>query len=219
MRWLNPKIGTSAIWIVLLVSVSCSPNTPKPASGEHVTSVREALVRPLGSEQSEAVAPIDAERNSVPIELQDVDGQSYQAFLKRQIGRVVVVDMWATWCPPCVKEFPGLVALSKKYSPEQLTCVSLCLDHQGIDDIEQVKRDVLGFLRKQDARFDNLFSVEESDVMLEHLGVRSIPVVDVYNSTGNRVRRFDQSTGKDFHYSDVELVVEELLKEPNSRTN
>lgn len=43
----------------------------------------------------------------------DVDGR--QLALKQWLGKPVVANFWATWCPPCVKEMPDLEALHKKY--------------------------------------------------------------------------------------------------------
>lgn len=43
-------------------------------------------------------------------------------------GKVVVLNFWATWCPPCVAEIPDLVALYQKYSPDGLVVVGVSLD-------------------------------------------------------------------------------------------
>jgi thiol-disulfide isomerase/thioredoxin len=43
-------------------------------------------------------------------------------------GKVVVVDFWATWCPPCVHEIPGYIALQKKYGEKGLVIVGLSAD-------------------------------------------------------------------------------------------
>lgn len=43
------------------------------------------------------------------------DAQGSQQSLKQWLGKPVVVNFWATWCPPCVKEMPDLEALHQKY--------------------------------------------------------------------------------------------------------
>jgi len=53
-------------------------------------------------------------------------------------GKVVVVDFWATWCPPCVKEIPGYVALQKQYGSDGLVIVGVSLD-RGKDAEKKVR--------------------------------------------------------------------------------
>jgi len=46
-------------------------------------------------------------------------------------GKVVVVDFWATWCPPCKGEIPGYIALQKKYAADGLVFVGISVDEDG----------------------------------------------------------------------------------------
>ena len=43
-------------------------------------------------------------------------------------GKVVLLDLWATWCPPCRMEIPGLVKLQEKYCDKGLVVVGISLD-------------------------------------------------------------------------------------------
>ena len=46
-------------------------------------------------------------------------------------GKVVVIDFWATWCPPCRAEIPGYVDLVKKYGGDGLVIVGVSMDEAG----------------------------------------------------------------------------------------
>jgi thiol-disulfide isomerase/thioredoxin len=59
-------------------------------------------------------------------ELTTLQGQ--QMSLSRLAGRVVVMDFWATWCPPCRASVPELKELTKKYPTDKLVLISVSAD-------------------------------------------------------------------------------------------
>ena len=152
---------------------------------------------------------------AVRLDLVDHDG--LLEAVARQRGRVVVLDCWSTSCPPCVKEFPRLVALEAKYRG-RVACLSLAFDFEGLGSVAEAARRVEEFLRTVNAgRIVNLLSKEEADVMYRKLELDSVPAVYVWRADGSRARRFDASDsaarlGRPFTYEDVELEVRALLE-------
>ncbi len=62
-------------------------------------------------------------------QLKDVEGKLVSS--EQFKGKVVVIDFWATWCPPCRHEIPGYIQLQKKYEDQGLVIVGVSLDQQG----------------------------------------------------------------------------------------
>lgn len=168
-----------------------------------------------GCDRSGSAKPAPAARAEVTVRVVDFAG--IEQAVKDRRGQVVVMDAWSTACPPCVKEFPRLVALHKKYADRGLACISLSFDYEGTDTVEVVREPVLKFLREQGAVFENLLSSEESDSLYRRFKLAAVPAVFVYDRAGNLRKRFDnerrQPGQREFSYDDVERLVVELLAE------
>ncbi len=60
--------------------------------------------------------------------LPELDGKNHS--LEEWRGKVIVLNFWATWCPPCREEIPLLIALQKKRAAEGLQVVSVAIDNE-----------------------------------------------------------------------------------------
>jgi peroxiredoxin len=67
-----------------------------------------------------------------PVTLTSTKGKTLQTLLTTPMpaykGQVVVINFWATWCPPCRKEMPDLVALQQKFKGQGVQVVGLSID-------------------------------------------------------------------------------------------
>ena len=55
------------------------------------------------------------------------DGE-HSVSLSQYRGKIVVLNFWATWCPPCVEEMPSLVQLQKKFQNKDVTVLAVSVD-------------------------------------------------------------------------------------------
>lgn len=141
-----------------------------------------------------------------------VDHAGLTAAIAAKRGKVVVLDCWSTSCPPCVREFPRLVALAAAF-PNDVVCISLSFDYEGIGTPEEVVPKVRTFLEAVGAgRVVNFVGSEESDALATKLDVVGVPAVFVYDREGRLLERFDDDgakrrLGRPFTYDDVETAV------------
>lgn len=74
------------------------------------------------------VAKADAKWKAEPVDLLPVDAAGVAALAKNPSNRFRLVNVWATWCAPCVAEFPALVSLSRRLSNRDFELVSISMD-------------------------------------------------------------------------------------------
>ena len=55
--------------------------------------------------------------------LRDISGKKFKINTFKE--KIIIIDFWATWCPPCIKEIPHFIELQKKYNDVQVIGISL----------------------------------------------------------------------------------------------
>ena len=142
------------------------------------------------------------DRGAMPgFSLPDLDGRSWS--LKDHQGEVVLLNFWATWCPPCREETPELVELQARFASRGFTVVGVNMD----DDPKQVAPD---FVR----RFKMTYPVLVPNPAFKLADyIESLPTTFLIDRNGRVARTF---VGQ-LHTEQLNGHIETLLSESSAR--
>ena len=95
-------------------------------------------------------------------ELKDLDEKTVS--LADYKGKVTIVDVWGTWCPPCRKEIPHFVDLYKSLKPKGLEIVGINCNEQGTR--EEVKKTIKDFASKYKIEYKCVLNDEKTETKI-----------------------------------------------------
>ena len=143
-----------------------------------------------------AVAATPRVDQSAPdLELVTFDGARVSAQDLR--GRVVVLNFWATWCAPCVKEMPTLDALQVKMAPQGVQVMAISQDK----DAEKVAKP---FFEKNGWKNVGLFT-EAAGKFYPQAKLRGLPTTLIIDKQGREVARVEGET--DWGSAEIEAAI------------
>jgi thiol-disulfide isomerase/thioredoxin len=128
--------------------------------------------------------------------LMSLDGRPVK--LSDYRGKVVVINFWATWCPPCRAEIPDLVAAQQHYRDRGVEILGIALDDEGREVVEP-------FVRDNGITYPVLIGDEA--IMSLYGGISSIPTTFFLNRDGSIQRHYDRMLSR----LEIDSALEEIL--------
>ncbi len=139
------------------------------ASGCGVKTEREEI-----GELEEVVSTEKEWGNAPDFTLPDLDGNSLTlSDFKR---KVIILDFWTTWCPPCRREIPDFVELYEKYKDEGLLIIGVNLDRGDSRSVKQFS---------ENYKINYPIVLGNFNVTQDYGGIRAIPTTFVIDRKGN----------------------------------
>ncbi len=106
--------------------------------------------------------------------LQDMQGKTHH--LSDYRGKWVLVNFWATWCPPCKKEIPDLIGLQKTH--KDLTVIGIAVDYES-------SKAVADFVRQEGINYPIVLGNDKVFAQIGQMEV--LPTSYLYSPTGEKV--------------------------------
>lgn len=113
-------------------------------------------------------------------------------------GSVVILDFWATWCPPCKDEIPDFIKLYNNYKDKGLMIIGISLD----TDTDKLK----DFCRNMGINYP--IAMSDDKVTGAYGGIQYIPTTFIIDKEGNIVKKYVGFT----KYSEFESQIKKLLE-------
>jgi peroxiredoxin len=133
----------------------------------------------LGCQQNAVTGSAKSLGMAPDFTLNDLNGRPFSFSETR--GKVVILDFWATWCPPCREEIPHFVALYRDYRGKGLEIVGVSLDQGGANAVKP-------FVKANGINYPVV--IGNRKVTADYGGIRGIPTTFIIDRKGRIAEKF-----------------------------
>lgn len=167
---------------MLSVSLTLNADWQQPELSHNLTAVKESI-------------------QASEFELQDMDEETVK--LSDYRGKVVLLNFWATWCPPCIREMPSMERLHQQVDADDFKVIA-------VNQMENAD-EVFAFTGQLeiDPTFEILFDTTSS--VSQDYAVRGLPTTYLIDKKGKI--RYRAVGGREFDHAEVVKLIENLVEE------
>ena len=128
------------------------------------------------------VADQQSEQMPPKLEFSFPDMQEKMQPVTQWQGKILVINFWATWCPPCLKEIPEFIQWQQEFQPDSVQFVGIAIDDKDA---------VAGFLKSIGVNYPMLIAGDEGFMLARQLGniVNVLPFTIIVDRQGKIVHR------------------------------
>lgn len=156
----------------------------------HEKKMADTEIKPTQNTAISSIRPL--------FKLKDLNGKVRD--IKEWDGEVLMINFWATWCPPCRKEIPAFIKLKEKYAAKKFNIIGIALDE---------KQAVIHFTDPMDMNYPILLSELDGIPLTKAYGNRLgvLPYTVFVDRKGKIIHR----TRKELSFEEAEALIKPLL--------
>lgn len=113
-------------------------------------------------------------------------------------GKVIILDFWATWCPPCRKEIPHFVKLHNEYKDKGVVIIGISLDREGPEKVKM-------FCEGMNVTYPVVMG--NSKIVKDYGGIRGIPTTFIINKKQKIVKKIVGYTSYEVFKEQIEKLL------------
>lgn len=114
------------------------------------------------------------------LSLKDIQGRKIS--LSKYKGKVVLLNFWATWCPPCRAEMPDLVKMQRQYRKQGLQVIGITYPPEQIKEVRQ-------FIQQLRVNYPIALGTKETKTLFDQ--TETLPLTIIIDRRGNVVDRIE----------------------------
>jgi len=201
LKWSLWGVGLAGVAaVVYIILEASSQNITGPGAGKNAGQAATGALKPLAKGE---MAKLDVATAAIAApDYAFNDGGGKPVRLADFKGKVVVMNLWATWCAPCVAEMPTLARMAQAYEGKPVMVVVVSLD--GATDLDKAKAFIgrhtpLAFYNDPKARIPWALTPPAAGV----------PTTVIYGKDGSEKARL--SGGADWSGAEAKAVVDAVL--------
>ena len=183
-----------AVLFSSLAMLGCNRNASSNANSNNNNKVSES---PMNSDANSSDENSAFENQEAPgFTLTDTKGKKIS--LAEYKGKIVIIDFWATWCPPCRRGIPDLIKIQKEYK-NKVTVIGISLD-------TDTKKDVVPFMKNMGINYTVVYA--NAQVVQDYGNVEAIPTSFIIDKEGKIIDQHIGLTPEETYINEINKLLD-----------